>query len=390
MRPFRGTSPLARKAAARYGMPMLTVRTSLASLVSLAILGLAAASPAACGNSESALIGDDAGSSHTSLPDGSNAPTTDGATGSDSSGPGRPDSTNATIKTVFVIVMENHSLSTIKASAAATYINGTLLAESAHATAYSTPPGLHPSEPNYIWMEAGDNLGIKDDSDPSKNHRAEKDHLVTQLEAAGISWKVYAEAIPDATKCNLVSSPAIGNGKYGVKHIPQLFFDDVTDTNSATSKRCIDHVRPFAELDGDLADPAKTPRYAFIVPDLCNDMHGIVGLDCPSTINPAALIKRGDDFLATTVPKITASKAFTDSGVLFIAWDEGDEALGGKASDGPIPFFALSPFVKKGYAMTKKVDHSAYLRTVQTIFGVPLLRGAQTAPDFAEMFTSFP
>lgn len=234
-------------------------------------------------------------------------------------------------------------------------------------------------------------LGITNDDDPAKNHKSTRDHLAAQLDAAGISWKVYAEALPDPTKCNLVSSSAIGNGKYGVKHIPQLFFDDVTDTNNAASKHCVDHVRPFSELDGDLSDAAKTPRYTFVVPDLCNDMHGIAGTDCPLAINPSTLIKRGDDFLAATVPRITASKAYRDAGVLFVVWDEGDEAgLGGMASDGPIPFFALSPFTKKGYAMTTKVDHSAYLRAVQTIFGVPLLRGAKTAPDFAEMFTSFP
>src|SRR5438105_11410104 len=95
------------------------------------------------------------------------------------------------IKTVFLVLMENHNWSTISASSSAAYINGTLVPAGGHAEQYFTPPGLHPSEPNYIWLEAGSNLGIFDDGDPAANHRTTTDHLVTQLSKAGISWKVY-------------------------------------------------------------------------------------------------------------------------------------------------------------------------------------------------------
>ena len=65
----------------------------------------------------------------------------------------------------------------------------------AHAEAYSNPPGLHPSEPNYIWLEAGTNFGMLDDPDPAANHLASTDHLTTLLDTAGISWKTYQEGI---------------------------------------------------------------------------------------------------------------------------------------------------------------------------------------------------
>ena len=35
-------------------------------------------------------------------------------------------------------------------------------------------------------------------------------------------------------------------------------------------------------------------------------------------------------------------------------------------------------------------DHGSLLRTIETIFGVPPLRGAQTATDLGDLFTSFP
>src|SRR5918911_1034822 len=83
----------------------------------------------------------------------------------------------APMSTVFLILMENHNWSQIKGNKSAPYLNS-LLSQGAHAEAYYNPPGLHPSEPNYIWLEAGDNLGIVDDADPSVNHRSTTDHLV--------------------------------------------------------------------------------------------------------------------------------------------------------------------------------------------------------------------
>ena len=73
------------------------------------------------------------------------------------------------IKTVWVVMMENHNWTgdnsgakfgapDIKGNPAAPYINGTLLNTSAHAEQYYNPPGNHPSQPNYLWLEAGTNF----------------------------------------------------------------------------------------------------------------------------------------------------------------------------------------------------------------------------------------
>ena len=69
---------------------------------------------------------------------------------------------------VFVIVIENKSWSLIKGSNDAPYINSLLTnPQASYARNYNNPPGLHPSELNYIWMEAGSNYGITDDNDPT-------------------------------------------------------------------------------------------------------------------------------------------------------------------------------------------------------------------------------
>ncbi len=283
----------------------------------------------------------------------------------------------AGIKHVFVIAMENHSWATIKGSTSAPYINA-LLSSAAHAENYKTPPGLHPSEPNYIWLEAGDNLGVLDSKDPGAHHFATTEHLVSQLDAVGYTWKNYVENI-DGLTCPLVSS-----GLFAARHAPFLFFDDVTNNNSATSANCIAHVRPYPELAEDLA-AGRIANYNFITPNLCNDMHGALP-DCdPARVDT---IRLGDDWLATQVPMLLASAAYADHGAIFIVWDEGEE---GAAYDGPIGMIVLSANAKPGYVSTAALDHSSFVRTMQDIFNVrPYLRGAATASNFSDMFLTFP
>ena len=99
------------------------------------------------------------------------------------------------VQTVFVILFENHNWSDFKGSTDAPFINGTLLPMASHCEQYYNPPGLHPSEPNYLWLEAGTNFGIFDNNDPANNHQNTTNHLAAQLRSAGISWKTYQEDI---------------------------------------------------------------------------------------------------------------------------------------------------------------------------------------------------
>src|SRR4051812_37818717 len=73
------------------------------------------------------------------------------------------------IKTVFLIVFENKNWWQVKGSGSAPYINNVVLPQASYAENYNNPPGLHPSEGNYIFMEAGDNLGVTNDNPPAQN-----------------------------------------------------------------------------------------------------------------------------------------------------------------------------------------------------------------------------
>jgi hypothetical protein len=219
---------------------------------------------------------------------------------------------------------------------------------------------LHPSLPNYLWLEAGQHFGIFDDNPPSVHHLTTRSHLSTQLEAAGVSWKAYQENI-SGTTCPLVSS-----GLYAVKHNPFVYFDDVTDGGNPTSAHCIAHVRPYSQFESDLQQN-QVARYNFITPNLCHDMH-----DCS--------VATGDAWLSTEVPKILGSAAY-QHGVLFITFDESE------SGDGPIALIAVSPFVRPGYSNSLSYTHSSTLRTLQQIFGVtPFLGDAANAADLSDLF----
>jgi phosphatidylinositol-3-phosphatase len=274
-------------------------------------------------------------------------------------------------RTVFIIMMENQNWSLIYENPVAPYINSLLLT-GAHAENYYNPPGVHPSEPNYLWLEAGTDFGIIDDYDPAINHQSSTAHLTTLLDAAGISWKSYAEGI-GGQQCPLSSFD-----HFGAKHVPVLFFDDVTDVNDRHSANCIAHVRPYSELADDLAS-GNVARYNFITPDTCDDMHDNFG--CPNE-NP---IRNGDEWLSNELPPILNSPEYQNGGVVFITWDE---ATWG---DGPIGMIVLSPDAKPGYSNAIPYTHSSTLRTLQEIFGVqPFLGDAANATDLSDLFARFP
>jgi phospholipase C len=257
--------------------------------------------------------------------------------------------------TVFTIVMENKSYGDIMGNGAAPYINQ-LAKTNAIAAGYHDSY-VHPSEPNYIWMIAGENFGILNDDDPNaSNVITSQSHLADQVERAGLTWKSYQESM--GAPCGLSS-----HGTYAVKHNPFVYFADVNGWDGSKfvpGARCTDHVVDYSQLGTDLAS-GQVPDYVFITPDLQHDMHD-------------GSIAAGDAWLAAEVPKILASDAYKNGGALFILWDEGSSQ-----SDNP-PFIAVSPNAKPGFVSQTSYDTSSFLKTVQTMLGVEPLP-CSTQPD---------
>ncbi len=250
--------------------------------------------------------------------------------------------------TVFTIVMENHSEGQILGSADAPYINS-LVAQGAVAAGYHDSY-VHPSEPNYLWMVAGENFGILNDDDPGPDDTIDaRSHLADQIEHAGLTWRAYQESM--GQPCGLSS-----HDTYAAKHDPFVYFSDINGWNGvafAPSARCAEHVVDFAQLDADIA-AGTVPDYAFITPDLQHDMHD-------------GTVAEGDAWLAAQVPRLFATDAYRNGGALFLLWDEGSNS-----GDDP-PFIVVSPRVKGGTVSTTSYDTSSFLLTVEDMLGLQAL-----------------
>jgi phosphatidylinositol-3-phosphatase len=295
--------------------------------------------------------------------------------------------TVAAVRHVIVIVMENTNAE--KAGGApyiygnmadAPYINSVLLPAHAHALNYRDPMPLGvPSEPHYVWLEAGTNNfpdftfgeGIAGDFDPSGlRSTASGDHLTAQMEATNgrVTWMAYQEGIDAKTgACPVNSSRA---AHYAAKHNPFVFFKDISgNPPSKENAYCAAHNRPLAALAKDMAR-GRVADYVFVTPNLCHDMHDKCG-------NPSR-VRNGDDWLKSELPAMIGW-ANGNSGVIFLAWDEGHETR-------KLPFLAIGPQVRKGYAGTVSYDHGSIIRTVERIFGLPLLKTVAGSNDLGDLF----
>jgi len=160
--------------------------------------------------------------------------------------------------------------------------------------------------------------------------------LPDQLSEKHVSWRAYMEDMgndpareaatcghpalnaPDPTQQAQPPSAAVPRGdQYAVRHNPFMYFHSIID-----SPNCVSNVVGLGELRRDLASAKRTPRFAFITPNLCNDGH-----DAPCKDgNPGGLVS-ADRFLKAIVPVIVGSPAYQRDGLLIITFDEGDAEM---------------------------------------------------------------
>jgi hypothetical protein len=281
------------------------------------------------------------------------------------------------IQHVFVIAMENHDSTQIYGNTTdAPYLNNTLIPAYAHATNFTDPLALSiPSEPHYVWMEAGTNafsdVTFTTDNNPSStNSTSSKLHLVTQIKnsTSGATWMSYQEGQNSTTG----GCPIAGSGFYAPKHDPFIFFKDVSGSPpSKTNAYCVAHHKAYSSFAADLA-ANNIASYVFITPNLCNDMHGATG--CPNSNS----IRSGDDWLKAELPRII-TWATTHAGTIYITFDEG-------SSTGKMPFLAVGPGVKANYTGTVAYTHSSIIKSVERILGLPFLATVSGNNDFTDLY----
>jgi hypothetical protein len=247
---------------------------------------------------------------------------------------------------IVVIMMENKECSQVVSSKDAPYLNRLGRRYAVLRDLYAT---THPSFPNYLALTSGSTLGA---THTCAKCRYPQRNLVDQLDAAHISWRAYMEGMPAACY------PASRAGTYAKRHDPFLFYTDVVDN----PRRCA-NVVPLTRLRHDI-DAGELPRFAWITPNLCDDMH-----DCG--------VADGDAFLAHTLPVLL--RAVGPHGVIIVTWDEGTTKRGccdGRAKGGNIPTFLVGGAVRHHVAPISVFDSYSILRTIEDAWRLPHLREA--------------
>ena len=242
---------------------------------------------------------------------------------------------------IFTIVMENHSYGQIIGSGSAPYINS-LAAKYGLATNYFAV--AHPSLPNYLALTGGSTFGIT--SDCTTCFVNAPNIAKDRVETSGRSWKAYMESMPRA--CFVGDSYP-----YMQKHDPFIYYNDIR-TNAAECNKVV----PYTNLATDLKSTSTTPNYAWITPNMCDDMH-----DCS--------VSTGDTWLKNNVPAILNSAAFTaQNSLLMITWDEDNSSSGNHVAT-----LVIAKSVPAGFRSGVHYTHYSLLRTVESAWGLSPLTG---------------
>jgi phosphatidylinositol-3-phosphatase len=279
-----------------------------------------------------------------------------------------PAGAGASTPPVVLIVMENHNLAQIKGDPADFPYQNALWSHTAPGvpteditnytqTCFASRGCTQGSMPNYEALATGlmqqQTTGPKagEDTNPS---------IFGQLNAAGLTWKGYAEGIP--TACSAVTSydDPVTDGRYGLGHTPAILMSEIWGNQA----NCKSNATGLPSLAG-----ATLPQFTFLTPNYCDDMHGLPSgngfTNC--TTNTGALEQRGDNWLATVVPNLVA-----DGATVVVTYDEG----GGSA----LFTVVAGAGVTNGTSFSTATNHYGLLAGTEDAFGVSLLGNAATTP----------
>ncbi|WP_432994721.1 alkaline phosphatase family protein [Dactylosporangium sp. CA-233914] len=238
---------------------------------------------------------------------------------------------------VVVAVFENKAYQQLAGSSKAPYLNALM----ARAAVFTDAHGVaHPSQPNYLALFSGSTQGVTDDHCPVRAGAAP--NLAQQLQAAGHTFAGYSEGLPAP------GYRGCSTGRYAAKHNPWADFDNVPAAAN----------QPYTAWP---ADPARLPTVAFVIPDLCDDMH-----DCGVATGDAWAREHLDPYLRW---------ADTHDSWLVVTFDE-DEGTSGNRILTLVAGAGVTPGPRAG-----TVDHYSVLRSIEDRYGLaPLGRAADATP----------
>jgi hypothetical protein len=206
----------------------------------------------------------------------------------------------------------------------------------------------HPSTTNANWRVYAQDMG----NDPARDGGS-IDSLggtdcahPSQTGGTGLDDTENAEG-PNATGTQVLSPTA---DQYATRHNPFLFFHSVIDDTQTCNRDVVPLGSVAVGADGqpdaytghlaqDLATPPTTPRFSFVVPNLCNDGHDASCADTNTTGGTTGGLTAVNQWLAHWMPLILGSPAYQSGHMLVvITADEGsiaDTSAGDSEPAGP-------------------------------------------------------
>jgi phospholipase C len=312
---------------------------------------------------------------------------------------------------IIVIIEENHGFGQIVGNPNAPNFNRLATTYGLASRFYGE---VHPSEGNYVAMIGGDTFGIHDDDAwyckpgmadrncPSAariasyvDHTVTARSLIDQLTDHHLSWKGYFEDIPAAGSKAIqhpdAQSPLPGkpNALYASKHNGFINFSTVQH-----DPHLADKLVGFEQLYRDLAS-GEMPNYSHIVPNQCNEMHGLGGPDVPEDCligNDQGRIARGDRVIGNLVAGIQASPVWTGvaNAAVIVTFDEDenprlardpqgccgyDPASAANFGGGHIPTIVITNHGPRSLVDDTPYNHYSLLRTTEEAFGIDAYLG---------------
>ena len=141
---------------------------------------------------------------------------------------------------------------------------------------------------------------------------------------------------------------------YAVKHNPAAYYTEIRDLCQTQ------------DTPGPLTPQ---PRFVFVTPNMCHDMH-----DCA--------VQDGDRWLSTALPEIASTIDYKRGGTaIFITWDEDD-----RAASNHVPTIVLSPYTRAGVRSSIHFNHYSLLRTTEQLLALPCLASACKAKSMRSAF----
>lgn len=276
---------------------------------------------------------------------------------------------------VYMVYMENKGYDDIVGSPDAPFLNSLI---NAYGFANNYYALTHGSLPNYYPVLGGTDYGITYNCGEPCINADLADTLVGKVEAAGLTWKGYAQGLA------VGGNPLVETDTYATDQLPFLAFDAIANDPAQVA-----NLVSLDLLATDLQSVATAPNYAWFAANESQNGEGPVStLDGKikfvlSQIDPKHRynIKGLDQFLADNVPTILNSNAWNsaESSALVVTFDEDNNNTSlGFGNEGNhivtvvIPNQAAIAAGMRGGAFTDTThyDHYSLLNMIETSLGL--------------------